>query len=75
MPTNFKSVSFFYSQAAEIVRLMIKNMPSEVFVLLARSNGVGLFSASEGVTIYPENRQLADRPECYGKNIKNGLFY
>lgn len=55
-----------HRKATEIVALMIKNMPSKVFIPLSRSNGVGLFSAPEGVTIYPENKQLADRPECYG---------
>lgn len=54
-------------KATEIVRLMVKHMPTEVFIPLSRSQGVGLFSASEGVTIYPENKQLADRPDCYGR--------
>ncbi|GAB1599749.1 uncharacterized protein LOC115209673 [Argonauta hians] len=55
------------SKAANIMRKMVKNMPVEVFKGLATSKGAGLFSRTEGPTIFPEYAKLADRPECYRK--------
>lgn len=54
-------------KAADIVSHMTKNSPKEVFSTLASFQGVGLFSAEEGLTVYPEHSRFADRPECYGR--------
>ncbi|XP_029635952.1 uncharacterized protein LOC115211140 [Octopus sinensis] len=54
-------------KAAHIVAHMIKYSPNEVFMGLTRSLGVGLFSPAEGPTIFPENSNLADYPECYNR--------
>ncbi|CAI9719069.1 XP_029634003.1uncharacterized protein LOC115209673 [Octopus vulgaris] len=55
------------TKAAQIMIKMVKYMPVEVFQGLTRSLGAGLFSRTEGPTIYPEYENLADRPECYRK--------
>ncbi|XP_067667816.1 uncharacterized protein [Haliotis asinina] len=54
-------------KAALVVSLMVRNMPDDVFNGLARSHGVGIFSKSEGMVVYPENSHLADTPACRGR--------
>lgn len=49
-----------------IVRQMIRNMPPAVFSELARLGSVGLFTAIDKTTIFPEYAHLRDRPECAG---------
>ena len=57
----------FISQGLEIVSLMLRHMPNEVFIELAKRGSVGLFTAEEETTIFPEYEHLADRPECKGE--------
>ncbi|XP_046561687.1 uncharacterized protein LOC124270697 [Haliotis rubra] len=42
-------------------------MPDAVFNGIAKSHGVGIFSKSEGMVVYPENAHLADTPACRGR--------
>ncbi|XP_069122556.1 uncharacterized protein [Argopecten irradians] len=53
-------------KAATIVSKMVQYMPSDVFSRIANSHGVGIFSAAEGATAFPENANLADTPQCHG---------
>ncbi|KAK3108338.1 hypothetical protein FSP39_005825, partial [Pinctada imbricata] len=53
-------------KAATIVALMLKNSPNDVFLGLSKSHGVGIFSKSDGPTVYPEFAQNADTPQCRG---------
>ncbi|GAB1606514.1 uncharacterized protein LOC115209763 [Argonauta hians] len=40
-------------------------MPKEVFRNVSKSRGVGIFTMLETLSVYPQNRELADRKECY----------
>ena len=57
----------FDLQGAEIISLMVRNMPNEVFTQLARHGSVGLFTAEESTTIFPEYAHLADTRKCKGE--------
>lgn len=54
------------NMGTEIIRLMTRNMPSQVFAELANWGSVGLFTAADKTTIFPEYEHLRDRPECQG---------
>ncbi|XP_014767551.1 uncharacterized protein LOC106867249 isoform X1 [Octopus bimaculoides] len=40
-------------------------MPREVFANVSKSHGVGIFTLAETLSVYPENADLVDRPECF----------
>lgn len=42
-----------------------KYMPEEVFQATSKTKGVGIFTTAETLAVYPENTELADRPECF----------
>ena len=52
---------------------MLRYMPDEVFIELAKRGSVGLFTAEESTTIFPEYENLADRPECEGEWRQDNL--
>ncbi|XP_048259929.1 uncharacterized protein LOC124149479 [Haliotis rufescens] len=54
-------------KAALDVSLVVRNMPDDVFNGIATSHGVGIFSKSEGMVVYPENAHLADTAACSGR--------
>ncbi|ESO90388.1 hypothetical protein LOTGIDRAFT_233863 [Lottia gigantea] len=54
-------------KAALIVSRMVKHMPADVFNGLSKSHGVGIFSAKEGLTVYPEFSNLRDTADCHHK--------
>ncbi|XP_071114699.1 uncharacterized protein [Haliotis cracherodii] len=54
-------------KAALDVSLVVRNMPDDVFNGIATSHGVGIFSKSEGMVVYPENAHLADTAACRGR--------
>ena len=54
-------------QGVRIVSAMTRYMPV-VFLELARQASVGLFTADDKTTIFPEYEHLRDRPECEGKS-------
>ncbi|KAK6174748.1 hypothetical protein SNE40_017969 [Patella caerulea] len=62
--TNCHSTAL--DKAALVVSKMVRHMPSEIFTHLATSHGVGIFSAKEGLTVYPEYSHLRDTPSCHG---------
>jgi pyruvoyl-dependent arginine decarboxylase (PvlArgDC) len=49
------------------LRMLTFHMPNEVFEQLARDARVGLFTAEDKITIFPETAHLKDRPECAGR--------
>jgi len=55
-----------HNTGTDIVRFMTRNMPPGVFAELARRGTVGLFTAADKTTIFPEYEHLKDRPECAG---------
>ena len=51
---------------------MMKLAPSHVFNGVAQSvSGVGIFSSSETVTVFPGFTQMADTPACRGQCNNN----
>ena len=51
---------------------MMKLAPSHVFNGVAQSvSGVGIFSSSETVTVFPGFTQMADTPACRGQYNNN----
>ncbi|XP_076469243.1 uncharacterized protein LOC143299745 [Babylonia areolata] len=58
------SESTLYVAALELHKMM-KNSPSHVFNNVANSpGGVGIFTAAESVTVFPDFAHLADTPAC-----------
>jgi len=55
-----------FSTGISYVRGMTQHMPPELFAQLARDGSVGLFTAADKTTIFPEYEHLRDRPECAG---------
>ncbi|XP_033732762.1 uncharacterized protein LOC117322114 [Pecten maximus] len=53
-------------KATVIVSYMVKYMPADIFAGVANSHGVGIFTAADGATAFPENAHLADTPQCHG---------
>ncbi|KAK3086717.1 hypothetical protein FSP39_022459 [Pinctada imbricata] len=47
---------------------MTRRMSSTIFNQLARNVKVGVFTKSEGLTVFPEYASLRDRPGCYNGN-------
>ena len=57
-------------QAAEIISLMTKHMPSNIFNMIANGgHGVGVFTDPEKITVFPEFAYLKSPPECSGKVV------
>ncbi|XP_071156500.1 uncharacterized protein [Mytilus edulis] len=54
------------SKACTIIALMTRHMSSSTFSLVSRAHGVGIFSKSEGMGVYPENANLRDTAQCRG---------
>jgi len=52
---------------------MTRYMPVQVFLELARRGSIGLFTAVDKTTIFPEYEYLRDRPECEG-SVKRGRY-
>ena len=46
---------------------MIRYMPDEVYIELAKRGSVGLFTAMDAISISPEYEALADTPEYKGE--------
>ncbi|XP_046578366.1 uncharacterized protein LOC124286086 [Haliotis rubra] len=61
-----KTTETGHYEAALIVSKMTRHMPSAVFAKLSSGGSVGVFTRSEGLTIYPEYYRLKDTPECRG---------
>jgi len=55
-----------FSTGISYVRRMTEHMPPELFTQLAQQGSVGLFTAVDKTTIFPEYAHLRDRPECAG---------
>ncbi|XP_046382026.1 uncharacterized protein LOC124152978 [Haliotis rufescens] len=53
-------------EAALIISLQSRHMPTEVFSRLAGKSSVGVFTKAEKITIYPEFYHLKDTPDCKG---------
>lgn len=53
-------------KAALIVSLMVRHMPHEIFSSVARAHGVGIFTKTDTVGVYPENHNIADTLQCAG---------
>ena len=62
---NYLYMAALSLQAAKTVGLMIRHTPYNVFLGVTRSHGVGLFTKHDTLTIYPENRHLADTAACH----------
>lgn len=60
-------------QACTIIALMTRHMSSSTFSLVSRAHGVGIFSKSEGMGVYPENANLRDTAQCRGR-LTNSFF-
>jgi hypothetical protein len=55
-------------QAALEVYKMLKDGPAYIWNnIAAHSEGLGVFTAPEKITIFPQNANLADRTECHGR--------
>ena len=54
-------------QGTEIIQLMVRNMPEDLFQQLAARARVGLFTFDDKTTIFPEYEHLRDTPECAGR--------
>ncbi|XP_046377010.2 uncharacterized protein LOC124149457 [Haliotis rufescens] len=64
--TNHVSDAALHKAALD-VSFMVRNMPDDVFNGIAKSHGVGIFSKSEGMVVFPENAHLADTAACRGR--------
>ncbi|CAC5412572.1 unnamed protein product [Mytilus coruscus] len=54
-------------KAAKTVAYMVRHTPSDVFMGVTRSHGVGIFTKQDTLTVFPENHHLADTAACHNK--------
>lgn len=60
-----------FSQAAFIMKKILRNMPKSIYDTLAKETKIGIFSDQEGITIFDEFKPYRDKPECKGIYLSN----
>ena len=63
-----------FLQGAQIIQLMARHMPAELFKEITPRGAVGLFTSTDKTTIFPEYEIYRDTPQCAGL-LKIPTFY